>query len=95
MKLPQSFETWTTRADLLRLLPAAVGGLPFIDSGESFNHTADGRSWRIRVTPLPERALGLIRLRPLRLDFSFEAYEPDEVESFMARFELYFRRGGG
>lgn len=95
MKLPQSFEASISRAELLRLLPAAVGGLTFIDSGESFTHRADGRSWRIRMTPLPERVLGLLRWRPLRLDFSFEGYDPAEIESFMARFELHFWRGGG
>ena len=95
MKLPLSFESTISREDVLRLLPAAVGGLPFIDSGEEFVHRADGRGWRIRLTPLPERALGLIRWRPMRLDFSFEAYDPAEIDSFMARFELHFRRGGG
>jgi len=95
MRLPLSFEASITRDEFLRLLPAAVGGLPYITSGDSFVHRADGRSWCIRLTPLPEKALGLIRWRPMRLDFSFEAYDPAEIASFMARFELYFRRGGG
>ncbi len=95
MKLPLSFETALSREDLLRLLPEAVGGTSFTDNGDGFRHSADGRGWRICLTPLPERALGLFRWRPLRLDFCFEGFQPAEIESFMARFELYFWRGGG
>ncbi len=95
MKLPQRFEAAITRAELLRLLPAAVGGEHYIDDGESVWHGTNGRGWRITITPLPDRALGLVRWQSMRLEFSFDGYDPAEIDSFMARFELHFRRGGG
>ena len=95
MRLPLSFETSLTRADFLRLLPAAVGGDRFIEQGTIFRHEEQQRSWRIDFVPLPELELGRVRLDRYRLTFAFEGYADAEIASFMARFELYFRRGGG
>lgn len=95
MKLPRSFEMTVTRAEFLRLLPAAVGGSTFVEELDAFLHRDPNRFWRIGFLPLPELRIGLIRLVRHRVEFQFEGYAVDEIEAFMARFELYTRRGGG
>ena len=95
MKLPLSFEMTTTLEDFRRLLPAAVGYVPFVEEGSAFVHHEGKRGWRIALTPLPKLKAGLMRLERHRLDFQFEGYTEAEVAAFMKRFEMYFRRGGG
>lgn len=95
MKLPRSFEMTTTRSDFARLLPAAVGHAPFVAEGDAFLHRDGARAWRIRLTPLPDLRIGLIRLERQRVEFDFEGHSAAETEAFLKRFELYMRRGGG
>lgn len=95
MRLPRSFEMTVTRAEFLRLLPAAVGGEVFVEEPDAFLHREPHRSWHIVFTGLPELRIGLVRLARHRVEFEFDAYSEDEIDAFMARFELYFRRGGG
>jgi len=85
----------TTRADFLRLLPAAVNHVAFSDDGEAFVYREGARGWRIGLQPLPQLRIGLLRLERHRVDFDFTGYSAPEIEAFMARFEMYFRRGGG
>ena len=95
MKLPRRFEMTTTRADFLRLLPAAVNHVPFVDEGDAFVHRKGARGWRIGFHLLPQLRIGRVRLERHRVEFSFADYSAAEIENFIARFELYFRRGGG
>lgn len=85
----------TTRADFLRLLPAAVDHAPFSDEGAAFVHQEGARGWRIGFVSLPQLRIGLVRLERHQVDFDFTGYSTAEIAAFMARFELYFRRGGG
>lgn len=95
MKLPLRFEMTTTRADFLRLLPAAVNHVAFAEKGDAFFCCEGARGWRIGFQSLPQLRIGLVRLDRYRVDFEFTGYSEDEIDAFMARFELYFRRGGG
>ncbi len=95
MKLPLSFEMTTTRADFRRLLPAAVNHVAYAETGDAFVHRDGERGWHISMAPLPQLRIGLIRLERHRVDFEFEGYSSAEIKHFMARFETYFRRGGG
>lgn len=95
MKLPLSFEMTTTLADFRRRLPAAVGHVPFVEEEGTFVHCQGARSWRIGLEPLPQLTAGLMLLERHRLDFRFSGYSTQEIEDFMARFEMHFRRGGG
>jgi hypothetical protein len=95
MKLPHCLEMTVTRAEFLRLLPDAVGGAAFVEAAGAFQHSEGQRSWRIGFTPIAELKIGLIRLARHRVAFDFAGYDPEEIDAFMARFELYFRRGGG
>jgi hypothetical protein len=95
MKLPPRFDMTITRADFRRLLPAAVNHVPHAEVDGAFVHRDGERGWRIGVKQLPQLRLGLIRLERHQVDFSFTGYTAGEIEDFMARFEMYFRRGGG
>ncbi|MFA5912039.1 MAG: hypothetical protein WC830_00630 [Burkholderiales bacterium] len=95
MQLPLRFDMTITRADFRRLLPAAVNQVHFIEEKDAFVHSERGRGWRIGIEPLPQLRLGLIRLERHRLSVEFAGYADEEIRNFMARFEMYFRRGGG
>ena len=95
MKLPRSFEMTVTRAEFMRLLPAAVGGDVFAEEPDAFVHREPNRSWRIGFQALPELRIALVKLVRHRVEFEFEGYAANEIDVFMARFELYTRRGGG
>ncbi len=95
MKLPLRFDMTTTREDMRRLLPAAVNHVAYVEEERAFVHRDGERSWRIGVTPLPQLQIGLIRLERQQVEFDFSGYSTGEIEDFMARFETYFRRGGG
>jgi hypothetical protein len=95
MTLPPRFEMTITREDFRRLLPAAVNHVAFIEEDDAFLCKEGARGWRIDFTPLPQLRIGLVRLERHRVEFEFAGYTGAEIEDFMARFELYFRRGGG
>ena len=44
---------------------------------------------------LPPRAIALMRMPVLRVNFEFQNLNADERYSFMRRFDLYMHRGGG
>ncbi|MFH1605386.1 MAG: hypothetical protein ABIH03_15940 [Pseudomonadota bacterium] len=95
MKLPLRLEMTTTRADFLRLLPAAVNHVAFSEEGEAFVYREGARGWRIGLQRLPQLRIGLLQLDRHQVDFVFTGYSEAEIDAFMARFEMYFRRGGG
>ena len=84
-----------TRAEFLRLMPAAVAGLPFEVTDACIRHGDASRGWRISLTPVPDLAIGLIRLMRHRVVFTFHGYAATEIEVFLRRFDLHFARGGG
>ena len=95
MKLPLTFEMTTTLEEFRRRLPAAVGNVSFLEENGAFVHREDGRSWRIGLELLAPLQAGVMQLERYRVDFQFAGYAEREIEDFMARFEMYFRRGGG
>ena len=95
MKLPLSFEMTTTLEEFRRRLPAAVGDVPFVEEDGAFVHSEGSRGWRIGLQPLPHFRAGLIELERYRVDCQFSGYTSQEIEEFMRRFEMHFRRGGG
>ncbi len=84
-----------SQSEFLRLLPAAVAGVPFIAEDRVFTHGDADRGWRIALTPLPDLVHGLIRLTRQRAVFAFKSYSAGEITAFFQRFDLYFARGGG
>jgi len=84
-----------SRAAFLRCLPAAVGGVAFIDAGTDIRYRDGGKGWRIAITPMPDIVLGAIRLPRQRVEIFLTGYDAASTRRFLDRFELYFRRGGG
>ena len=84
-----------SRAEFLRLLPAAVGGASYRLEAGAICHGDARRGWRIVLTALPDLALGAIRLERQRVVFTFHGHCGEEITAFFRRFDLYFARGGG
>jgi hypothetical protein len=92
--LHRRFDMGITEAEFFRLLPAAVTD-PYVVRDRVVEHRGVGRQWRIRLGPAEDRAIGPLRLPTLAVAFEFAGYTEAEVERFVARFLMYFRRGGG
>ncbi len=91
MRFPLAFEATASRAEFLRLLPAATGEAAI---GEDANGLF-GHGWRLRLTAMPVLAIGLVRLERHRVEIEFDGLTAEQQERFMQRFSLYFQRGGG
>ena len=87
---PVSFEMTITRAELLRLLPGAVGGALTEEDGAFV-----GPGWRIRLEPMPPLVLGAIAMERLRVVLAFPGLTTREQSVFLERFKNHTRRGGG
>jgi len=90
-----SFDMSISREEFLSRLPAAVGGDPYVEEGSALVYRGDARGWRIDLESLPDLQIALVRLERLRVRLDFENYDEAEVQRFLRRFHLYFRRGGG
>lgn len=84
-----------TRAEFLSRLPSAVGGEAYAEEGAALVHREPGRSWTIVLEPLPELRIALLRMERWRVRLRFDNYAAEEIQRFLQRFHLYFRRGGG
>ena len=82
-------------AELFRRLPAAVGFRNYRVVENTIILQEDDRSIEIRYSDEKIRRLGAMRLPITHLEFRFSGYGEDEVDAFLSRFDLYFRRGGG
>jgi hypothetical protein len=94
--IKRQYEMTISRADFLRLLPAAVGHTPFVAEGDVLRGGTDGGGrWQITLTSLEDLALGPVRLPRQRVDFAFNGCSAQQVEAFMRRFERHYQRAGG
>ncbi len=90
-----SKEMSLTPADFLRLLPAAVDGLPWsMDGLRAVVGDADGGVC-LTLTPRPPRRFGPVALPVMTVDFRFQGWTAAKRAAFIERFDHYFRRGGG
>jgi hypothetical protein len=83
-----------TRAEFLRLLPAAVGRAPFLIEGDEI-HGHGAPSWRIRLREMPQRRIGLVALPVLEVELAVDAPSDAQAQAFVDRFLLGFQRAGG
>jgi hypothetical protein len=82
-------------AELFRRLPAAIGFRDYRVVKDKILIEENHRSVHIRYSDEKFRCLGAMRLPITRLEFRFAGYGEDEIDDFLLRFDLYFRRGGG
>jgi hypothetical protein len=88
-------EMGCTREDLLRWLPAATGHAPARADGDAIVVAVAGGEVRITAAERPPRRIALVSLPVLAVSFRFDGVAPADREAFLARFDLYTRRGGG
>ena len=93
MDFRHSLEMSLSREEFFRLLPAAVGA--FEADGELVRWVDQGRSWNIRVVPLPDLRLGSAAIPRPRVEIVLEACSEAEGAAFLERFHRAFLRGGG
>jgi hypothetical protein len=84
-----------SREEFLRVLPAAVAPDQYSVDGEEVRRQPASRSWRIVLGALPDRGVGRLQLPRLKVQIFLCGYSLPDTDSFLARFDLYFRRGGG
>ncbi len=88
-------EMGCTELEWLRWLPAAVGAHGWqLAQGSAAVQIGEGRlalNWR---TGAP-RAIALMRMPRLIVDFRFDGLDAAQRYAFMKRFDLYMQRGGG
>ena len=88
-------EMGCTREDLLRWLPEATGHAPARVDGDAIVLSVGAGEVRITARPCPPRRIALVALPVLAVSFRFEGLDDAAREAFLARFDLYTRRGGG
>ena len=84
-----------TRAEFLRLLPAAVGSAHYRVEGDDIGSLSGAPAWRIRLRERAPRAFGPVAIPVLGVTIEVEA--PDEAarQAFVSRFLLGYQRAGG
>lgn len=94
---PERFERdmACTEADWLRWLPAALGEhfykIQIQSAGVRIGDGALGLKWQVAEP----RAIALVRMPRLLVQFRFAGVDDAARHTFMARFDLYMQRGGG
>jgi len=83
-----------TRADFLRLLPAAVGHAPLRLEGDEI-HGDGAPSWRIKLREMPQRRIARVALPVLEVELVVDAPCGAQAQAFVERFLLGFQRAGG
>jgi hypothetical protein len=91
MIFPRRYDATTSRADFVRLLPAATGEPDYREIGDSFV----GRGWRVQLEAISPLKIGMVRLERHRIEISFDGISHEQQDKFMRRFTLHYQRGGG
>jgi hypothetical protein len=94
LKAPH-FEMGITRAEFLRLLPAAVGHAPWRIEGGDIVAKGPPPAWRIRMEEKPGRRFGPVCVPVLAVTLGLEALGDEEARAFVERFLRAFQRAGG
>lgn len=84
-------------AEFFRILPSAVGGYEHtVDDGRVvIRHPDEDRELVLRVSELPERRIGMMRIPRIEVEFTFHNFPPRERQGFLIAFDRSYQRGGG
>jgi hypothetical protein len=88
-------EMGCTREDLLRWLPGATAHAPRRAEGEALVLSVGAGEVRLTAATRAPRRIGLVELPVLAVRFEFRGLDAPAREAFLARFDLWTRRGGG
>lgn len=82
-------------AEFRQSLTAMLGPQGFVaEEGGYYGMLGDG-SWAMVLEPMPPLRIALLTLPRQRVHIRLEGVGDELARDFLARFELYFRRGGG
>ncbi len=95
MDQPLTREMSISHEDFFRLLPRALGDMPFSRRGSRIEARSGKRRVCIEAGPESRRRLGSLELPVTRVRISLSGFLPAEQAAFLARFDLAYRRGGG
>ena len=84
-----------SRDDLYRALPAIFQEQPYEINENLIISENDQGKLVINIIKEDFRNLVSMKVPRLILDFSFENYQQDQIDTFTERFLLYLRKGGG
>lgn len=82
-------------AEILRGLPRAAGPLPWREDAGRMVIGEAGRGVSITLRALPDRRVGSLCLPVTRVTMVFDGLPEVDRQSFLARFDRAFHRGGG
>ena len=84
-----------THRDFFRTFPAVARDASWQVDGDTVVLGEERQQINIRLGREGQRKIAGLTLPTVDLRFEFRGYEAAEADSFMARFDLAFRRGGG
>jgi hypothetical protein len=91
----RSREMGLTRAEFLRLLPAAVGQRPYALHGDEVHVEDPAGTILIRLHPTTERRIAGLALPATRVDLVLPDLPESTRRAFLEHFDRYYQRGGG
>ena len=91
-----SREMGLNHAEFFRSLPAAIDHRDYRRDGDRIRVDIDADRYVLfDLGPQGERVIALLRLPVTPVRFRFHGFDEAAFETFMRRFDLCFRRGGG
>lgn len=88
-------EMGITHREFLRTLRNAVEGRSYQVSGQNIDVDDGDRRIRIELSDQWERRIATIRMPVTNVTWRFIGHTRCEAQATMARFEIFYRRGGG
>lgn len=99
MSIEQAFqfsrEMGVTHAEFFKSLPAAIEYRDYSVAGSLVTIAFEGRQVEITLGVQQVRRIALLEIPYVAVDFCFKDFSEEQMNTFMDRFNLYFRRGGG
>ncbi|HRJ52698.1 MAG TPA: hypothetical protein PLE99_08015 [Candidatus Thiothrix moscowensis] len=84
-----------TRAEFLQLLPAALHGYAYTQDDNHIHVTLEGKSLRITLGEEQVRRIAALALPWVPVEFDYAQLDEVAFQTFLRRFDLYYRKGGG
>lgn len=84
-----------TRAEFLRLLPAALRHYPYTLAGNHIQVTVEGKPLHITLGDEQVRRIAALALPWIPVEFDYTQLDEAAFQTFLQHFDLYYRKGGG
>ena len=81
--------------DFFRILPRAMGEVPYEVDGTRVEARIDGGTLSIEIGPEQVRRIALLALPFAEVSFTFRGVSEERQQAFKRGFDLSFQRGGG